>query len=225
MLRGRRARVGSGEGRRHSAQPGTPRLPARFNDPHQLSGRLEQPAAPAATTSRRPSPRSIQTFAILYVGGPEGFGYDLGDGASSRSLRSEFRLVVRGLPPRQSIKDLSANGASVVVVNMAHRPKAALGANLAHPDDDARHVDCDNRALRRADHVGAQRPPPRPRLVHLPRRSLPPTASTASRYRSDGVHFLGEGAAVVGAWLLPKVLELADLHPAEFRLTCQDRTY
>jgi peptidoglycan/LPS O-acetylase OafA/YrhL len=148
---------------------------------------------------------------VLYVGGPEGFGYDLGDGRWRGPCDASFDSWYEAAA-RRSIRELSANGATVVVVTMVHRPPADFGSDFKPPKDDNRHVDCDNRMLRAA--VAAE---PHARLLDLDSYICPAGHCRPSidgiTLRTDGVHFLKDGAVVVAAWLLPKVLALADLHP------------
>jgi hypothetical protein len=100
----------------------------------------------------------------------------------------------------------------VVVVTMAHRPQADFGPDFKPLLDDNRHVDCDNRTVRAA--VASE---PNARLLDLDAYVCPKGRCRPSidgiTLRADGVHFVGDSATLIAAWMLPKVLDLADLHP------------
>ena len=178
-------------------------------------------AAPRRTdsTDTRPVPACIDgqqaaiaafkpDVAVLFAGGPEVVRYDIGDGKWVSPCDQTFDSWYEA-GARRTIEVLAATGATVVVVTIPHPPGDAVGI----PKDAGRHIDCNNRTLRRV--VASE---PRARLLDLDAYICPNGHCRESingiTLRPDGVHFLRGGATVVAQWMLPRVLELAGLRPS-----------
>ncbi len=114
---------------------------------------------------------------------------------------------------RRSIDVLAAGGAPVVVVSIVHPPLVIdVGPGISVPSEYQGWTDCENRALREAaDAAGA-------RWLDLDAYLCPQGHCRASlggvTLRPDGRHFQGPAANVVAAWMLPRVLSLAGVHPS-----------
>ena len=157
-------------------------------------------------------PRSIPTSPCSWSVGPYISEADIGGGNWVGPCDAGFAPWYEE-GARRSIEGLAATGATVVVVTIVHPPHVVdIGPGIVMPASYGRDVECENRALREA--VAAE---PRARILDLDAYVCPRGECLESidgvALRTDGRHFQGAASNIISAWLLPRVLELAGLHP------------